>query len=85
MSGGHPLRLGHRDEVHLERREHVGAQQPHVDRDLGNGQRDDREAIGPEVLAWVVEEADVFGDGREPPPLDREEVEEHHPDDVARH
>ena len=40
---GDALGLGHEDEVLLQRGDHVAAQQPHVDRDLPDRERDGRE------------------------------------------
>ena len=53
------LALRHQDEVLLQRRDHVAAQQPHVDRDLAQRQGDDGEQHVAEVFNGFRPERDV--------------------------
>ena len=56
---GDALRPGHLDEVLLERRHHVAAQQAHVHRDLGGGQRGGGQHHAADVLEGVLAERHV--------------------------
>src|SRR5829696_5080725 len=76
----HALRLGHADEVLLEGGHHVRAQQPHVDGHQAEGQGQRRQQHAAEVLTRVLAELRRVG-GRQPVELEREEVDEQHPED----
>ena len=53
------LALRHQDEVLLQRRDHVAAQQAHVDRDLADREGDDGEQHVAEVFDGIRPERDV--------------------------